>query len=692
MEKIKIFKGVFYDYLDKLMTFDEETGKINIDFINNFYKNIPYDLQKNDVNMNLEMKDGKFCHEESILYEITNGPITTGGGTIFFMTIKNGYNKYDNLPKKLVMKVFTDEEFDSVPNYLPLNFDTFLTNVKTGMPSYFNVYERSALYGMTTFDIRNFNDIKIESCLKTYHPTGKYDARIFPYVKSSNYVNEIIQYLIIQKIYDDNKLNYENRNNFIKYHNFYIAKYNGIYRGFVIMEQNSGGMDKFIDEINKATDIINQNQKFNSEEKLKIIQKIYAKILCQLEQSIGETLELLKQKNYMFTHTDLKIENVFYETIDGTNKNNFSDIYSFDEENKIGTYTKDKKIYISRMINNKIYYYNFIIADYDKCGITYNKIRFINDYKKFISSLGINPKQMGQLMYDFAKEKRNGDEYYTYKLVNSIATTVLPTEVLAMRYAPYPFFLCWDYQSLLLSFSTWISNMPNNKLMPNFNNLTKKTNNLNDCQKDIATIFDKYLGHKYYDLFRLYNDFFLTEKKYEGDFTKFIKPFRDNMTGYELKIYTIPELENIKTYDKIVDTLFLTVGQKKMITSLPFIPKHTAKSISLGFVDYLFSVDIKKTIELYKKIINGKNFDENFLRDFFEKIEGHNIVEYSGATHETNAVYSTNRYRKQGLSGKYLYEYDYATNTTYFDWSNSYENLYKEVFNFFMEKLKKINN
>jgi hypothetical protein len=156
LRKIKESKQGISDKLDNLLKWVNKG--INIDFINDFYNLLPYDLEDENAkyNMYLSMTRGKFDHEEKMAYRIKGEGIVSGGGDIYFLEKKEGIN--DGLPDELVLKVFTDEELNNISSYLPINFYKILSDNPKGS-NILNLLSRYSKIGSDSFDARNYNSL-----------------------------------------------------------------------------------------------------------------------------------------------------------------------------------------------------------------------------------------------------------------------------------------------------------------------------------------------------------------------------------------------------------------------------------------------------------------------------------------------------------------------------------------------------
>ncbi len=146
--------------------------------------------------------------------------------------------------------------------------------------------------------------------------------------------------------------------------------------------------------------------------------------LYRILNKIETDLNILKDKKYLFTHTDMKCENIFYKLSGGI--------------------------------------VNPYLADFDKSSITFHNIRFYNDITQsggvkskvdpmsFLSSFLVDE-------YTIKKEQDRKEDIFNYRLSrigsSSLFTTVegIETEQTYMRYNYMPYYTSFDMCSLFLS-------------------------------------------------------------------------------------------------------------------------------------------------------------------------------------------------------------------------------------------------
>ena len=110
--------------------------------------------------------------------------------------------------------------------------------------------------------------------------------------RNNDAINDYIINLILQKINDELNDELGNSINFVKYDNLCVIKVNGKYKFCILMESMEDSLDNYLNKLTKspATD----------------------KLVLELLQNIEADLNKLKTKEYLFTHTDMKVENIFF--------------------------------------------------------------------------------------------------------------------------------------------------------------------------------------------------------------------------------------------------------------------------------------------------------------------------------------------------------------------------------------------
>lgn len=650
MEQLKQSNFRTMANLEELMKYDGT--KINIDFINNFMSNITYDLNDNlEIIIDKVNKSPVFSNPDSMDYDISKTTTPqTGGGQIYYLEKKLNIN--NKKPEKLVLKVYNDSDFGEIMDYLPMNF--YHIHPKASAVKVIQYDKRYVTLNNNDFETRDYNDL-----LKTELPSSYEDnSKLLVHIKSSNFINEVINFLIMEKIYNDNKRDHPNCNKFMRYLNFYIAKFNGVYRGFTLMEEVTGPSNIILNKIKKSIESYHNisTDEYNEQKKVDILQKyndLTHLFLDRMLEGIGPTLELFKQRSFMFNHTDLKIENVFCIRTKLDLTENFTGVVA-DNNKEYGTHTNNiGEILLSIKEKDNLFKYEFILADFDKSSITYHGIRFHSDFgmnHAYMNIAGINPQQISDNAYKFWDDETRNNAYF-YPIYN--AHTSFPTEIFAQRYSPFPYYLGWDFQSLIISVLAHLIRYDDTfTLFPSIE-ITNK----------FKTLCDGYLGKNgTIDMTQVYQGWkWENLNKYDGSFDKMLAPLRSNIT--QLKIYKVNEISYVSTFKTNNMKLFLTPTQNKLILSFPFYPKMLIRENNWLFVNDTRATVDSKTWDLY-----GHSPVNNSTQELFENdnanvehfiTSGKNtvnpLISYTGkALKEHNVIVLTNRYTKIST----LYEWD----------------------------------
>jgi hypothetical protein len=192
-------------------------------------------------------------------------------------------------------------------------------------------------------------------------------------------------------------------------------------------------------------------------------------VLINIIYQVFDALLLLKQDSYLFFHSDLKIENVFCNT----------EIIKISEESPIRIireYTYNEEKYILFKMNNiptyldggdivrfgklspdgkQITHEVMRLADFDKSSITYRNIRFRNDYANFEKyelatkllgkTIPVTARQVDPNKYD----ENRGNNFYNIPKITNI--NVAEFYQFYLRYAYFPYYMEFDFQSFLVS-------------------------------------------------------------------------------------------------------------------------------------------------------------------------------------------------------------------------------------------------
>jgi hypothetical protein len=595
--------------LDNMLKKSDDNLAINLDFINNFYREIYYDVDNTfkleyivDENKKIKPVEGKLILTNDN-YLIDEGFTQTHGNTsILFL-------KHKSTNKKYVMKIYNNINIDinKLKDYLSLQIIHITTESNNWIPqnNYIPIPPK-------IFDIINFN--KQKNFISTQN------EKIYLACRNNDAINDYINNLIIQQINKEKNYNL----NFVKYHNLLVIQVNGNYRYCVIMDQVDGDISKYFN-----TELNRQDNTY----KLNMINGIFNKFETDLNK--------LKTPEYLFTHTDMKCENVFYK------KNEEGEIIP-------------------------------LIADLDKSSISYHNIRFYNDITtqpEIIKRVSDPTTTLGQYLIDnytilqskeYKTNEINNENIIKYRLSRVFRdfinrwfnpTTNIQTEQVYMRYNYTPYYMSFDMCSLILSVFnlTIFKDITFNELSThNFNNFIIKYL----VKEEIGNLFIIYREGKYVN----------------GDFGELL---------HQIIYRPLDEQKNI-FINKLFDTDYLFINQlyltklNKIGLTIPFSPNILVADKN----STTFSINNEKTINFYNKKITNKvlNSDSiNYILGIINKLKTTDIsanllkdlkIDYTGdysvygsaLSSFPDNVIKTNKYSNRcvGISMDFscIYEYD----------------------------------
>jgi hypothetical protein len=133
----------------------------------------------------------------------------------------------------------------------------------------------------TTFNKLNFNSQNLE---KEFIKTNIPEDYLYLSCRNNDAINDYIINLILQKINET----IPDKINFVKYDNLFVTQINGVYKYCIIMDQLDSSLDSYLEDINGI--------KIND----------YGE-LYRIFNKIETDLNVLKDKKYLFTHTDMKM-------------------------------------------------------------------------------------------------------------------------------------------------------------------------------------------------------------------------------------------------------------------------------------------------------------------------------------------------------------------------------------------------
>lgn len=669
------------DKLNKLMTLTNDGNEVDLTFLNEIYS-FPYLDVAGFFSINKTIESGKLHYEfinKDKNYQIYNISRTisvgTGAGDILLLTKKEGIPNTEDYPNELVLKIYNkrpiivekkqkthtimgngDPKFINKQNiseygyqdytaysslnifnisnsgkstyqgnYNNISFDTFINNNKAfeldshnclienfnkdlllmngGGPSN---NENSASFHSAQNNLNSSSiNIPIVDFIKNTPRTSIELDRVkdkeYLYLACSydDFINEYIQQIIMKNIISkyDNLKKTKYINNIMNFHNSMIIPIkegsNVNYYGCLVMEKVDGNLRDFL-----QLDTLNNKSKLTN-----TIKSI---------KDINNILKILKNPNNCFCHTDLKLENVFYKNM-GDGK------------------------------------YKFILADYDKSSITYNKIRFFNsgwDYKARPYDISL-----GKYKYNI----NNDNKTYTIDRPNTGKAPLfegLELEQLLLRYNPFPTIMKLDINVFLISL--FFNDLPifafltDNAINKNTsNNNANKSKLLDNCYK-LSNITRDYasLVRKQYatSIKGKYDD-------YNGNFGKLIfythilnsMPFNFN---YKLANFYNTNCINISSLSDN-NKLIISNGLSNVIT---YFGVGSATARSTTFKDNTMNVDI-----LYTGNYTSNEGDIYFKTNRYTS-KGANIA-YKAASSLLASVASA---VGMSSSSSLLYEWDYS--------------------------------
>jgi len=382
--------------LAELLTYSNYN--INLDFIDDFNKYIYYDrdgIFGIDIRKKQHGPGASWMNPDESRFTIEKRlpPSSHENTTILFLKGPGGEEK--------VLKVFNNlpVNLDNINEFLELDI-THIGPNKTGHRLNFNTLDE--------FDLYNFN--LVDSTIPEAHP----GSRVYLSCRNNDAVNDYIINLVIKHI---SGLPGKSGILSVNYDNLFITKIRtdsgDVYRYCIIMDKFAGSLDSYFKK-NIAT--LTQQEVMSS----------VADCLSQTEV----ILDLLKGPEYLFTHTDMKLENLFY---------------------KLDSKTGKPVIYI---------------ADFDKSSISLHGIRFYNDIRQNPNLHGLggimnSVKGLGAYLnidnytinnYAGRKLARASGKPFYYSLSRAISPGIkFEFEQYYMRYGPVAYYTSFDMVSLILS-------------------------------------------------------------------------------------------------------------------------------------------------------------------------------------------------------------------------------------------------
>lgn len=696
----KTFAKRIIEKMGRFMTYYH--GKLNLDFMNDIFYDIFYDLQ-NIFEINTRSGISRFKNDKDMLYKFDAKTITSGASAnVYFLNKKNldelkltGLEKgrFERLPDRLALKYFKNDKpnINKIPVYTSLWINSVDSEDDGPSTQATKEFKEQISQQHTWFRTKKehnifnlngeYNDVKLYP--KSYNTpnyyglstsSNIYKSHIMASTSTTEFINDVRINCIIHYLLQCCKTPY--KDNYLSYVNFFITNYNDNPSYFIVMETQYGALDNIASLTKGAsTDFMSY--------------------LCdEMINQIIPTLTILKGPRTLFTHTDMKMENIFYniDQFEQVSKNDITQL-KVSGLNNFGIHNTSRKIHIQNPIDKeKWHHIKLIIADFDRASITFRGIRFFSSYSqthsRVLSTIVTSGEFISPTYYNLGDDENHQLNLYTLQHMGAIKGAMYPSGYaqIPMRYSPYPFYWFFDIQSLFISFFYFMDHTDsaqeirkiilNNKLMPLFPTRNQQ-NPIHGALKEYG-IMEVYTACTEY---------------YDGLYNKMINPFA-YITGPfigKIDLNTIQTLmasqwdtinanrkcicecngiyiDNTSLYNMVFTPIYLNLSNKerKMILFPP------ANVIAVGTSDSRFTLDTNEYMDQINKILNTKDLSINTI--FLSSINPENFIIYTGnygkATFYGRLFYSkptlpivTNRYSSLG----YLYEWDEITNLNSID-------------------------
>ena len=382
-------------------------------------------------------------------------------------------------------------------------------------------------------------------------------------------INDYIINIILQQIDQENEKNKLYNHDiippkYVKYHNLFVTKIiinepdnwvqinNNDYRYCILMDCLDGSV---------AT-LLNNEVVRPESEKICMVNDIL--------NSIEKSINVFKNPKYLFTHTDLKLENIFYKnTPDGL---------------------------------------EYYLADFDKSSINYHNIRF---YPKGLVTVGgllynnTNHDKYGEIdsiirKYDLAL---NIPHIYKLSRIGNNYQSDIEFEQLYMRYNFTPYYISFDICTLLMS-------LINNKFLT-LKPIYRKNLLLNDYNQQLYTFIRKYIDNESIKFFiEIFDEYIKIENGNFGDLLNIYFGNNDNKVKF---------INNFNNVDFLyINKLYLTPTSRKIALSLPFKPYYISKSGTSSIYDLTQTTTTRKserTKDFYKELQIENEMINKFIDD-----------------------------------------------------------------------------
>ena len=610
----------YSDLLSKLLNINN--GIINMEFINNFYRNIYYDVTR-EKNFKINTlipgefgikisPDKEYTWEDDSKhkYSIINTIVQLHGDT----TIHILASKKDPTKKK-VLKVFNRYDIissiDTIKDYVSLEI---IKNPNKGAESPVRTDSNYFEISDEVLDAYNFN--MQSRFIKTDN------GNLLLASVNIEPINDYIINIIMQQIEKDVK----RRQQFIKYNNLFVTSINTqtspalwgdpnnnyTWRYCILMDYMDGTIKDYLKSLPKDT--IDEAEKQN--------------IIVDILQQSETCLNIFKDPRYLFTHTDFKVENLFY----------------------------------TRNPNGSI---NVFLGDFDKSSISYHSIRFYCFSRRYHrKTMGFDwwaeDDYMAYVNKDLKQINMANETNHIYKISRSLKglQSNIQFEQMYMRYNFIPYYMSFDMCSLIMSIfhEHFINGIGQEKTFrPELMVILLRYIDGSDA---IANLFIKFNGDK---------------TQFNGDFGKLISLLITSQEKLARNSVRFINMINMQEYVHI-NKLHLTEDRKICLT-LPFTPdfhqfRNETKMETWSSPYKRTESESEEIINIakndYGELYNGKYKD--FIDNFYSSAEDIKIEYNKDWTSLTwmpgqpTFIVQTNRYSKIDYKYiKFIWEYsDFA--------------------------------
>jgi hypothetical protein len=500
----------------------------------------------------------------------------------------------DNRPQELVLKIFNNVFVDD-KDYLSIIYNALYDENETSKDEELRISAdktnfKFMKYKKDDFESINFTDRK--KFIKANDDT--YDMILC--CRNNDAINDFIVSLVlnyIKKNPNTSKGSTENDLKFVKYYNFcainiLIPGMTGVTKNIkycIIMEKTDGDLVNYF-----KSDVSGYGKDPNKDIKSAFDNTSHDKVnqMTYIFEETEKLLNSIKNERYLFTHTDMKLGNVFYT-------HNQSD---------------PKKP-------------NLLLADFDKSSITFNGVRFYNDITfagRIKSTMGNYYSTFGKFLTDKSlTEDRNkrledyeNNRHHSYDIskfldarssVFGSAIKFAETEQIFMRYNFTPYYLSFDMVSFIISVlsSGMFRNTrshPDGKIQEI---ITKYICDLDkgDEKKSYKTVYDTY-----------------RVKTYVDNFGEIIKPLIVTTSTHNKYVF-----KNYPLYNQYcnINKVHISKNNQKIILTLPLCVSATEISKDAGTK---FIINITDTNTALDKIIaddNSNIIDRENVKNLYDK-------------------------------------------------------------------------